>query len=256
MSDEILLLSDMHTFSHWALLHPEYIGVDKRTGLQEVQYIPNSIQKYTFGLWEHMARTCKNVDSIIINGDVIDGNHRKNRGAVGNDIFTEQCNMAVMLLEMLPEEIPMYIIKGTNFHCGEDPIAEETIAAALGARYADEGIIETCGIRIFANHHIAHSQYKAGALERKIIQVAAAERYYGKIDVILRAHNHQFMSVVSREHVAVMTPGWQHKTKYAVDKDLITPPDIGYVKLIIEDNELIHVDRRGVSVSPFGPQVL
>lgn len=256
MSDEILLISDMHTFSHWALLHPDYIGVDRRTGMQEVQYIPNSIQKYTFNLWSDMCADTRHVNSVIVNGDVIDGNHRKNKGAVGNDIFMEQCNMATMLLEMLPQDIPIYMTKGTNFHCGEDPIAEEVIASNLGAKYADEGIIETCGIRIFANHHIAHSQYKAGALERKIIQVAAAERYYGKIDVVLRSHNHQFMSVVSREHVAVMTPGWQHKTQYAVDKDLITPPDIGYVKLIVEDNELICIDRRGVTVSPFGPQVM
>jgi len=246
----------MHTFSHWALIHPDYIGKDRRTGMNDVQYVPNTIQQFTFKHWSDMCRKCKHVDSVIVNGDIVDGNDRHNKGSVGNDLLMEQCNMATMLLEMLPQDVPMFITKGTNFHSGYNPIAEQVIAENLGAHYADECIIETCGLRIYANHHIAHTQYKAGALERKINQVSAVERYYGNIDVVLRAHNHQFMSVVSRDHVAIMTPGWQHKTPYAVDKDLITPPDIGYVQLVVDDNQLICIDRRGVIVSPFGPQII
>lgn len=256
MTQKILLISDMHTFSHWALLHPDYIGTDIRTGDQAVQYIPNSVQKWTFNYWKQMCKTCSDVNSVIVNGDVIDGINGKNKASVGNCDLHEQCKMAVMLLQMLPYDVPMFITKGTTFHCGEDIIAERIIAEELGAHYADECIIETCGIRLFVNHHIAHSQYKAGALERKISQVSAYNKYYGDVDVLVFAHNHQFMSVISRNHVAVMTPGWQHKTPYAVDRNLIPPPDIGYVKLLIDDDYIISVDRRGVVTSPFGPPVI
>jgi len=256
MKEEILLISDLHVMSYWGLIHPEYVAKDIRTGKRDVQYVMNEPQTFSWDHWQDMARQCRNVSAILVNGDVIDGVNRHNVGAVCNNDPMEQCKMSAMLLEMLPNDVPMYVTKGTGYHSGDEFIAEQVVSELLDISYADEGIIEECGIRIFANHYSPHAQYKAAALERKINQVAAAEKYYGKIDVLVRSHNHAFSATMTTDHLAVMTPGWQHKTPYAIDKDLITPSDIGYVKLIIEDNQLITVDRRGVVKSPFCCQVM
>lgn len=257
MTQEILLLSDMHVMSYWGLMHPEYVAKDIRTGRKDVQYILNEPQQFSWNRWQEMTKMCRRVSAIVVNGDVIDGVNRYNYGSVCNNDPMEQCKMSAMLLEMLPSDVPMYFTKGTRYHSGDEFIAEQVVAEMLGAKYADEGIIEECGIRIFANHYAPHAQFKAGMLERKIKQVAAAEKYYGPIDVVLRSHNHEFSTVMTIDHMAVMTPGWQHKTPYAIDKDLITPPDIGYVKLLIDsDCGLITVDRRGVCKSPYCCQVM
>jgi hypothetical protein len=242
--------------SYWGLMHPDYIAKDIRTGRCDIQYLLNGPQTFSWNHWKQMVRDTRNVSTVVINGDIVDGVNRHNNGSVCNNDPMEQCKMATMLIEMLPPDVPVYITKGTRYHSGDEYIAEQVVAEMTACKYADEGIIETCGIRLFANHYAPHAQYKAGMLERKIQQVAAAEKYYGKIDVIVRSHNHAFSSVMTADHLAIMTPGWQHKTPYAIDKDLIAPPDIGYVKLIVEDKQLLTVDRRGVTKSPFCCQVM
>lgn len=256
MSDEMLLISDMHTFSNWGLLHPDYVGKDVRTGKEDVMYVPNAMQRWTFDFWENMIKKNKNISAIGFIGDLIDGINPYNYGAVGNNDIYEQIRMSAMLIEMLPYDVPMYFVGGTKFHSGNDVTAEQLIADMTGGKYSLEGVIEECGVRIFMNHYIPHAQNKAGSLEKKIKEISAAEKCYGKIDVLVGAHNHVFSCTMTSTHIAIMTPGWQHKTPYAIGKNLIAPPDIGYVKLIIEDKDLISVDRRGVVTSPFGPPIL
>jgi len=239
------------------LIHPDYVAKDIRVGKNQVQYEMNSPQEFSWRYWNKMINGCKNIDAVIINGDVIDGVNKKNVGAVCNNDPMEQCKMAAMLIEMMPEDIPKYLTKGTTYHCGDEFIAEQVISELIdNGIYADEGIIEECGIRIFANHFSPHAQYKASMLERKINQVSAAKTYYGDIDVIVRSHNHSFSAVQTIDHIAVMTPGWQHKTPYAIEHDIITPPDIGYVKLLIEDGGVISIDKRGIVKSPYCCQVM
>lgn len=250
VADDILLLSDMHTMSYWALIHPDYVTKDN------VQFLPNTMQDWTFRYWETMCKKCRNVDAVIFNGDLIDGINKANCGAVAHTDVYEQVKMASMLIEMLPRDIPMYFTKGTNYHGGDETTPERIIADKVGGVYSPEGIVEEAGIRIFVNHYIPHAQYKAAGLEKKIKQIAAAESCYGKIDVLYGAHNHEFSSVITGTHVAVMTPGWQHKTPYAIDKNLISPPDIGYVVLHVEAPDLVTIDRRGVVQSPFSCNIM
>jgi hypothetical protein len=253
MAEEILLLSDMHVMSNWALIHPDFVGKDIKN--QDVQYIPNAIQDWTFKKWERMANQNKNITAIGYNGDIIDGINNYNYGAVANTDPLQQIKMAVMLAKMLPD-VPTYVMGGTPYHSGSEITAEQIFAEMLGAEYAMEAIIEECGIRIFANHYVPHSQNKAATLEKRIKMMKASESCYGPIDVLWGAHNHEFTAVQTTNCLGLLTPGWQSKTPYAIRRNLITPPDIGYVKLIIEDKELISVDKRGVETSPFGCPVL
>jgi hypothetical protein len=248
--DKVTLISDLHTFSNWGLMHPDY----KAKG---IMYVPNEMQEWTFDFWkDRVVRSCKDSDAFVFNGDMIDGKNKYNYGAVGSTDIYEQVDMSEMLIDMLPADTPKFFMKGTGFHSGDEVVAEQLLADKLGWYYAPEAIIEVCGIRIFSNHFAPHAQNKAGVLEKKIRELAAAEACYGKIDVLNLAHNHKFAATITQSHIGIITPGFQHKTPYAIDKNLIPPSDIGFVDLLIEDRELITVDRRNVVQSPFGPQVL
>lgn len=255
------LISDMHTMSYWGLISPYYLSTDIILG-SGVSYDINSINEYNNNKWDNMISNNKDTDFVIANGDLIDGINFGSVGAVANTDPYEQCRMSALYLSQFPRDIPIYCLKGTTWHSGREIVSERIIADILcdkydmDARYAREGIVEECGIRIWSNHKSSHAKNKAAMLERKINDVAAAEKYCGgHIDVILRSHNHTFSCVYTKDHIAVMTPGWQHKTPYAIDNDLIMPPDIGYVNLIIEDGQ-IFVDRTGVETSPFGCPVI
>lgn len=246
----ISLISDLHVFSNWGLLHPDYTA-------KGIMYVPNEMQEWTFDFWkDRVVKSCKKSSAILFNGDVIDGKNKYNYGAVGSSDIYEQCDMATMLIEMIPEDIPKFFMKGTGYHSGDEVVAEQIIADKLGWHYAPEAIVEVCGVRIFSNHYAPHTQNKAGMLEKKLKELAAAEACYGKIDVLNLAHNHKFAAAITQSHIGIVTPGFQHKTPYAIDKNLIPPSDIGYVNLLVEDNELITVDRRNVVQSPVGPKIL
>jgi len=79
MKDEILLISDLHVMSFWGLIHPDYVAKDIRVGKNQVQYEMNSPQEFSWRYWNKMINGCKNIDAVIINGDVIDGVNKKER---------------------------------------------------------------------------------------------------------------------------------------------------------------------------------
>jgi hypothetical protein len=47
--------------------------------------------------------------------------------------------------------------------------------------------------------------------------------------------------------MALVTPCWQTKTPYAVKKGIVSPPDIGWVTLNIDNQKKIAIDRNGIT---------
>jgi hypothetical protein len=81
----------------------------------------------------------------------------------------------------------------------------------------------------------------------------SAEEKYGRVDVAIRGHAHYFCSASFRSQLGVITPCWQTRTPYAVKKDIVSPPDIGYVVLHVENRRNIMVDRSGIINQPAQP---
>jgi hypothetical protein len=248
MSNEILLISDVHVGSFWGPIFPGTEYEDQRTG-QTIFVEPSTTNLFAANHWERMCRNV-NPDVIIFNGDLIDGVNHGNHGAVYTDDPYVQIQHFNQLAYMLPQDVPIYVTKGTGYHCGNEIPAERIIANDLDATYGDELIIEEYGVRIFANHFAPHGQNKAATLERKIKEFASVSHHYGDADILVFSHNHAFASVMTSKYLAVMTPAWQNKTPYAADKNLISIPDIGYVTLKVEDRCNITVDRSGITHFP------
>jgi hypothetical protein len=249
--EQILLLSDTHIMSNWGLLYPDHIGKDAR-GCKIKYVFQNDIQEYNQNLWANMMNRYRKIRYVIGNGDIVDGKNPFGIGHVCSNDPYEQTSMAAHYFSDFSNSTEIHLTKGTGYHCGRDLIAEEDIAEKVGSNctYHDELVMDMAGIRIFANHHSAHTKNKAASIETKMKEVQGASDYYGKVDLLVLSHNHVYTSVSNKYMTGVMTPGWQHKTPYAVDKNLIAPSDLGWVIINIDDENKITVDDSAVIQCP------
>ena len=256
---KILIISDLHVGSLWGLWPPKFRTIDSRTG-DRIEFVPNKTQK---GLWNHWKRMLAEVpdpECIILNGDLIDGNQwrEKGRGLVTPNL-TWQSEACLDILDTLPK-VPMYFTQGTGYHELADGLpVEEHLAKEMGGEFGDDLIIDECGIRMQVGHTISSSSsawmYWTTAIARDLLLLALhnAEEKYGKVDVAIRSHRHNFCGAIFKSQIGVITPCWQTRTPFAVKKDLVSPPDIGYVVLHVGPNKNIMIDRSGIVHSPTPP---
>lgn len=79
-------------------------------------------------------------------------------------------------------------------------------------------------------------------------------RSYGDIDVVIRSHAHYHVAVMFTHQLGLITPCWQTRTPFAVKRDIISPPDIGYIVLNI-DGKQVDMKRRIVHIGKPSPVV-
>lgn len=251
----ILLLSDLHVGSKYGLWPPNFSAENPRT--DEIESYPqNNVNKAIWAHWLTMLKVLKKdkPDCIILNGDLIEGTQdkEKGRGLVTPEISV-QVKACLKVLKTLPN-VPMYFTAGTDYHQmsgGES--ADLHIAEAMGGKYGDELIVNACGIRLFCRHTISSSmstwQYMATAPGRDhmLLYLNKSPEKYGKIDFAVFSHRHQFVCVQFSSGFAIVTPGWQSTTRYAVKKGITGLPEIGWVVLHVESPHKITVDTSGVA---------
>lgn len=247
------LISDLHVGSLAGLWPEGFEHEIQGTNGETQQYVLNGTQKKLLAHWKKMlAGDAKKWDAILINGDLIDGTHRKSDGmyTITTDLAV-QSEACVELLESLPA-VPVYITQGTHYHTMENRPAEQYIAEQTGATYSPDMVIEDCGIRMYARHHVSTSmatwQYRTTPVARDQLLLALNEASdkYGEINVAAFGHAHYFTAAAFTSMLACIIPCWQSRTAYAVKKGIITPPDIGWLTLRIHDKRCIAIDRNGI----------
>jgi len=244
----------MHVMSLWGMMPPNFEVEDTKTG-NMMQFVPNTIQKL---LWDHWTTMLSmvNPDCIIINGDICDGPARRNMGStVVSSNLEWQKQAALAILDTLPNNIPKYFTVGTDYHSvGESGMPMEyVIAHEMGDVYGDDLLIEECGIRIHASHNISISNsawmYRTTPVARDLMLMelnSAADRY-GPVDLLVRSHAHYYTSVSFPHSMGLITPAWQTRTPFAVTKNILSPPDNGWITIRIDDDQNISIDRRGLT---------
>jgi len=250
----ILILSDLHVGSLWGLWPQDFTSLDTRTG-DRLSYVTNKTQDLLYEHWMKMLRYIyeNKVECILFNGDICDGDQwmTKCKGLVTANLKV-QSDACVELINTLPK-VPKYFTLGTKYHSIEDRPLEEYIAEKVGGVYGDDLIVNAGGLRIHMAHAIPNSgsswQYWTTALARDLLLYSLhdSEEKYGKIDVAVRSHRHNFCEASFGSQMGIVTPCWQTRTIYAVQKDLVTPPDIGWIILEVYDKKRILVDRTGIT---------
>ena len=247
-----LFLSDLHVGCLWSLWPAHFKAPDPQTG-HMIEYPQNPVQKLIYAHWKAMLPRIKDVDFIVLNGDLCQGNNKKDQsiGLTTPDLGV-QAEACKTLLRDLPK-VPTYATLGSKYHTEADRPLDQFVAESIGATFGNDLVIEECGIRMHAQHYIPVSKsvwmYRTTGPARDMLLLALqdTEDRYGKVDLALRSHAHYFVTVQFRSSMAIITPCWQARTPYAVRNGLISLPDLGWVVLKIEDRKNMMVDRSGIA---------
>lgn len=226
--DGILVVSDLHCGSIYGLLPPGFKTSDGKI----MQLNPG--QKYLWKCWEHMIRQVEKlpISAVVVNGDVIDGTQRAQRGTeLALPMIEDQSHAAYLALKRIQERLPgrpFYMVAGTEYHDAKAAREVEVVGRALGSvqyvgagtgRYCREVLdLDVGGVVLNFSHGISVSGglYRATSPDREGVWSALAGKE-GKVpraDCVVRSHAHYFVHVEHESKHIVITPCWQLQTRY------------------------------------------
>jgi hypothetical protein len=258
-SRDVVVISDMHVGSPFALMPDKFESLNKKTGDYQ-SYPLNKTQKLLYAHWSDMCKSIKKhpPEAIILNGDLIDGTSRKNEGRY--ESITEplrQIEACIQLLDMLPPKVPKFFTQGSNYHVDNITPAEEYIADKMDGEFGPDLLVCEAGIRIHASHYISVSksswQYWSTPIAKDSLLLAVndSEKKYGHVDVALRSHAHYFAAVEFTSTMGIISPCWQVRNEYAALRDIVSPPEIGYLT-IRNFGEIEGTDRKNILLDRSG----
>lgn len=244
-------ISDLHVGAQHGIFPPNFVDVyDKLHELNKGQKI---LWKYFEDFMERLRENKVNV--LVVLGDVVGGQNWKEHGAymmmTEMEIQTDAC---AFLLKTVTERVPsiekIMLFKGTPYHGSRDVVIENVVANKLGrmginAEYRGEYsyIILKYGenekVLWVAHPATGATVYPETVLGRDIGQFLQA---YGmgklpKVDMIIRAHRHEFMELHKSSIRYMVLPCWEFYVPYdkAVEWFAKWQPDIGGAILLADE---------------------
>lgn len=266
------VISDLHTGSIHALT------VDRVWKGQKTSDIyPNSGQiairkqfvKYTADVKER-RKNCR--VRLIINGDCLEGIHHSS-----NDTFTmdelEMAEVAVELIEEFKRGIAwqrgdeVYVMRGTTVHVKslENYIGREVNAVACGGFYVHNRLLlDTNNVKSVTVHtgpNVGKGQNEGNSLRNFMNNYYVSGLKDGERtpDIFYFAHTHNpYYAVIEQREKdmifrtlhGIITPSWQMKTTYALDKMPHAKNRIGGVMQLITADGLIGTPQFSVMETP------
>lgn len=245
---KIAVVSDLHPGSVFGLLPKNFITSE---GIPKLQ---NAGQKYLWDCWIDFSDRLKsfNPDIIVANGDLIDGQQRKQHGSeLSLPLPFDQTEAADNSLRVLKKKAPKakwFFTQGTAYHVGSGALHEENIAKSLGAEK-----YRALGTGVYVKQHlflkvggkvIEFSHHASGAMTGPINELKsgslAESKGYPKVDLMVRSHLHEYketsVAFGNRIVALVNTPCWQLQTPYARGKSTYRLiPDIGGILITVGD---------------------
>ena len=218
------IVSDTHCMSRYGLVPPDFrFGVKAQPTAH--------LQAHLWSCWERFCATCPQLDLLILNGDLYDGENPSRRDAMTalTDDLLVQGDAAVVTLSMLIEATkPAQIIstRGTGWHEGKYYETAERIAHELGCvqsaphrHTAFVWDVTWRGLHLNITHHQTTGAIYRGTLADRSTLFASAAEAQGKMpatDVLIRSHLHSKYIGRSHQHWFVSTPGWTAVNPHAM----------------------------------------
>lgn len=243
---KIAVVGDFHCGSIFGMLPAKF---ETSEGVIKPQ---NAGQRYLWECWQHACDYIvkQKVDAIVVNGDVIDGMQRAQRGTeLSLVLTTDQRAAAVETLLPLASLAPMYFVQGTEYHDLKAGQAVEEVAKTLNAvrydgpgtgRYSREVLdLEVDDVVLNFSHGIGVGSgfYRATPYDREGIfsALAGKDGKMPKADVVVRSHAHFFLHLEHASKHMVGVPCWQLQTRFMRKNSVYRMlPDIGFVILHID----------------------
>ena len=246
------LISDLHVGAQHGLLPIDFCD---KYGLG---YKMNRGQ---IKLWEYYNQFIKKlkefkVNTLIVLGDVVSGKNVKELGTyiIGTDLQM-QMQAAVETLGYLIKNVPtiekVIILRGTPYHGSKDTLVEENIANKLtlnykvNAEYGGEylylnlkynGKMKTLWLAHPATGAMVYPETSLGRDIGQFLQAQATGKL-PKVDMIIRAHRHEFIELHKSSIRYMVLPCWQFYVPYdkAVEWYSKWQPDIGGAILLADE---------------------
>jgi len=243
---KILVVGDLHGGSVWALSPPKYMTKHGNAFPQ------NEIQKHLWKNWRKFLDVVekRQYDTLILNGDNIDGPAYRDRGRclMSSDMEDQVTNSATILEELIKRGGfgEAYVLSGTDYHTSIQQDNEAQLAKYIDAEYVGLGPFDfkVEDVSINVSHGTGSTYWYRGTKMDKIgfamqLNIAGGGLYDSRY--IVRSHLH-FRGALEYEHQSIfVVPCWQAQTDYMRKKDpLKMIPNIGSMELTIDGKEVSH----------------
>jgi len=249
----IVVLSDLHGGSTVGLWPGEHAieggGV----------YRANQAQQWLHRCWQDcvaQVRAMRPKPIIVLNGDAIQGINAKDGQIIGATVSTQVDAMYTLLQPLRDACARLYIVRGTEWHDGKAADNLEMLAQRLdatpdpttGQKSWWELYLNVGGPVIHFAHHIGTSSvpwYEATVpLRDTLMQLAELARFYGdqapNVRLVVRSHRHRFIHVQAPPDLQTfVTPAWQLKTAFAHKKASAMLPQVGWVLVEWDGQDLV-----------------
>ena len=232
----IVPISDLHSGGSTALFPKRFWQ------FQHTNHTPTDKQKLMFDHWVFCANEIKRARKgkrliVIHNGDAIDGNHHNTFQVVTRQ-KSEQMDIHIDLMDYFLQTVgfdrrsdQLYYVVGTEVHTNDSEhlIGEDLGAVPCGDLFAwDELKLEVNGKRLWAVHHGPNPGN--GANKGNTLRNWLKNNFFNQTSegappphYVFTGHYHDpcwsmFVARYKGEYHAIhglISPSWQHKTRYA-----------------------------------------
>ena len=187
------------------------------TGLTPPDSMKPKFKALSMPLWESFVEIIEkigDVDILIGNGDLVDGEGKKNHGIEQNTTNPyEQAEMAIECLDMITCK-KRYFTAGTPFHVATNYRFEKKITDHYGTELLDTLRLRINDIKINVRHKVPTSSTAYGEpsqLFKEVVRglITDMNDNIEPADVYVRSHAHQFWEVRNGHQIGIITPSWQ-----------------------------------------------
>jgi hypothetical protein len=249
------LISDLHVGAQHGLFPPDFTDEHGTT------YKINEGQRI---LWDYFNQYINKLNEFKINilivlGDLIGGKNVKELGTymTNVDLNNQQIPAVVSILKYVCEEVPtiekVIILRGTPYHGAKDTSVEDAISDKLyraldgkiDIEFRGEYTYLTLAYKGFkkvvwlAHPATGATVYPETVLGRDIgwFLQASAQGKLPQVDMIIRAHRHEFMELHKSSIRYMVLPCWQFFVPYnkAIENYSKWQPDIGGAILLADE---------------------
>lgn len=220
---QVVVVSDIHAGSTVAICPPV---LELAEGL-EVR--PNALQSWFWQCWLDLLawidqETGGEPFALILNGDLIEGDHHRTDQIIGRNIADHLAVAEAVLEPLVKRAAKTFITRGTECHVGDIEAAIgkifKTEANPENGRHAfDRLALDVCGVRLVARHHVSTTsrpwlESNGLGMELASEQLHAARNGEPQPRILCVGHRHVAGHVVVNEGLCLATPAWQGLTRH------------------------------------------
>jgi predicted phosphodiesterase len=195
---KIAILSDTHIGSYFGVSLKEW-DVALGSDITERRYANPAQLKLNEYLTDFLENHVSQCDTVILCGDICEGNNRKEFGQNLSDVsLNQQVAHAVELFEPYMMGKTIIGVNGSGYHQGLGQSLDHLVCRELGGRWLGEmGVVEFDDTEVKA--HVCHSSggaaiYRPTVADRESLFMDAAEHKLGyHVDMFIRAHWHWWL---------------------------------------------------------------